>query len=191
MKSAWLPALLLLAFVCCPAQRALAQYRNETGLESSGAAPKGWDVTLGAGAAIAPRYPGADDYRAWPIPMVMVRYQDLFFIGPLGAGLNLIKADGWRAGPLIGFQYRRNEGDDPHLSGLGNIALSATAGGFVSYTTGPVQIDASARQAITHTYNGLTARLAADFRVPFDSGKYLPRCRPASAPPITSERALS
>lgn len=177
--AASMPVALWMAAACCLPGEALAQFRSEVGLEPGAArAPSGWDVTLGLGVAAAPRYPGDDRYGPWALPMVMVRYQDLLFIGPGGIGLNLLNWNGLRAGPIIGAQYRRHESDDPqHLTGLGNIPLSATAGGFVTYGRGPVEITALARQAVTHTQNGLTGRLALSYRQPL-SGKWLLRMGP-------------
>ena len=133
-------------------------------IQTGGRVPQDWDVTVGIGVGAEPTFPGASAYRASPIPLVSIKYRDLVFLGPGGLGVNVIDWRGFRAGPLLGFGHGRDQSDDPHLNGLGNIEPSANAGGFVSYTLGPVRVAGTVRQAITHASYGLTGRLQVDYR---------------------------
>ncbi len=164
--AASLPTLFVAGAICCVPAVCFGQYQSESEIQppAGAATPSGWDATLGLGLAAAPRYPGADDYRAWPAPIAMVRYRDVFFAGPQGVGLNLIDVNGWRAGPIVGVQDQRRETSDSHLASLGSIPLSATAGGFVSYAYGPFEISGLARQSVIHTQNGLTGWLTFKYR---------------------------
>lgn len=145
-----------------------AQTLSEEEIEEQGLATQpqegAWSITVGPGLAVRPIYPGASDDRLRFVPMFLIRYGDTFFLGTGGLGMNLIRRDGFRAGPVLGYEGGRKAADDPQLYGLGDISASLTAGGFVSYDYGPWQIYGTARQAITHTGNGLTAFVRLDYR---------------------------
>lgn len=133
----------------------------------------GWDFTLGAGLADAPRYPGASTRRVRLAPLVSISYGDRLFIGPLGIGVTAFRWDGFRAGPVLGFERGRSQSDDPRLAGLGDISASVTAGLFAAYARGPFAIYATARQAVTSTGNGLSGLLQMDARHAFVSARTL------------------
>lgn len=150
-------------------QSVVAQTLQEQELEQSGfgrePARGSWNVTLGAGLAAAPRYPGADTDRARLVPLGEIVYRDLIFLGPAGLGANLIDAGGWHAGPVIGLMPGRSETRDPRLTGLGDIQTSVSAGVFLRYRIGPFEVGGTVREAITHTQNGLRGLVRADYRV--------------------------
>lgn len=153
-----------------PMVAAWAQSLQEEGLEQQGlgtvATMDNWNVSLGLGLAIKPKFPGAGDYHARPIPFVSIIYGDPFFLGPSGLGMNVIDWNGLRAGPVIGFLGGRNQDDDPHLNGLGNISASITAGLFANYRLGPIEIAGTVRQAVTHSNNGLLGLVRVDYHIP-------------------------
>jgi outer membrane protein len=145
-----------------------AQTLQEELLEQQGLAQEPtlgkWSVTLGAGVAEVPDYPGGDRYRVRPVPLVSIEYDKLVFLGPYGLGLNAIQWNGLRAGPVLGFEGGRKQDDDPHLNGLGDISPSLTGGVFATYRFSSFQVSGTVRQAITHTENGLTGLLQFDYR---------------------------
>ena len=158
--------LLLLASVLPGPVR--AQMLPEEVLEQQGLgtqpASGDWNVTLGAGLAARPTYPGANGHRATIVPLFYVSYKDIAFVGPLGLGVNAINWGGLRAGPILGFEGGRDQDSSSHLNGLGNIDASLTAGGFVSYRFGPFDLAGTVRQAISHSSNGLNALVQANYR---------------------------
>ncbi len=155
-----------------PAAQAQTATQEQPGMPSSPPASKGdWDVTLGVAVAAQPIYPGAKDYWPWPTPLVSVKYRDLLFLSPDGLGMNVVDWHGLRAGPIIGIGLPRYESWDSHLRGLGDIQPSANAGGFVTYSLGPFEIDGTVRQAIVHTSYGLTGRVALSYRQPLIPGR--------------------
>ncbi len=153
-----------------PLSSGRAQSIQQQELEEQDLAPaspaQDWDVTLGTGLRVGPSYPGAarDDVR--PIPLISASYRNVLFLGSNGVRLDLIDHDGFTAGPLLGYFGGRQEGDDPHLQGLGNVEASATAGWFSTYRSGPFRATASLRQAITHAGNGLLGAAQLDYRLP-------------------------
>jgi outer membrane protein len=143
-------------------QEALEQQGLSQGQPSEGK----WDVMLGAAVAAVPGYPGASSHKARLTPLVSIGYGKLFFVGPYGLGLNAIRLDGFRAGPIIGYEGGRRESSDIALTGLGDIEPSLMAGGFAAWQPrppAPFEISATVRQAITHTTNGLTGLLRFDY----------------------------
>jgi outer membrane scaffolding protein for murein synthesis (MipA/OmpV family) len=144
----------LLGVLASRATPSLAQEQDlsEQRLEQSGllgpSSVSYWNVTLGAGAGVAPTYLGAKTYRAEPIPIAAVGFADWLSLGPSGLSMNVMNFNGFRAGPVIGYLGGRNQDNDPRLNGLGNIDVNATVGGFADYSFGPFDVFVTARQAI-------------------------------------------
>lgn len=161
--------LLLIAAIFAPTLGWAQQSLEDQSLEQQGLtrAQSGWTGSLGLGLAAAPRYPGASSDRVRPAPLISIDYDDRVFLGPLGIGVAAVRWNGFRAGPVLGFQGARRPSDDPHLAGLGDISTSVTAGLFAGYARGPLEISATARQAVSHSTNGLSGLLQVNFRHAF------------------------
>lgn len=161
--------ILAIAAVLAPTLGWAEESLGDQALEQQGLGrvPGAWNVTLGAGLAAVPKYPGASTERVRPVPLVSIRYGDRLFFGPLGIGLVAFRCNGFRAGPVLGFQRGRSQSDDPRLAGLGDISSSVTAGLFAGYARGPLAIYATARQAVTATGNGLSGLLQLNLRHAF------------------------
>jgi len=165
-------ALLALFLTALPLQ-ALAQSRAQglqlQQLEGAGLGstkPDGWSVTVGLGLADAPVYPGASQERVHAIPLFAVSYSDLLVISPFGLAVKALRLDGFFAGPVLGYEGSRRESDDPRLAGLGDIPASITGGVFAGYRLGRWEALLTARQALTHSSNGLQGLLELNYRMP-------------------------
>ena len=123
-----------------------------------------WSVTLGAGLADRPDYPGSSHYEVRPVPLIAIRYGDRITAGPLGLGVALVDWQGLRIGPLLGIEGGRRESVDPHLNGLGDISTSVTGGAFISYRVGLFDFYATARQAINDSGSGLDGLVQLNYR---------------------------
>lgn len=158
--------LLLTIAILAPTPGWTQQSLGDQALEQQGLGqgPAGWGISLGAGLATVPEYPGASKTRARLVPLVALDYDGRVFIGPLGIGVAAVRANGFRAGPVLGFERGRAATDDPRLAGLGDIPASVTAGIFAGYAAGPLEVSATARQAITHASNGLSGLLQLNVR---------------------------
>lgn len=170
---AWLPRayrahaiLLLIVAVLTPTLGRAQQSLEGQALEQQGLTrPRaGWSGTVGAGLALAAEYPGASSERARLAPLIAIDYDDRVALGPLGIGVTAVRWHGLRVGPVLGFQGGRRESDDPRLAGLGDIPSSVTGGLFAAYARGPLEISATARQAISHSTNGLSGLLQVNVR---------------------------
>lgn len=111
--------------------------------------PGDWQVTLGAGALLTPEYSGADTYDVSPIPFLDIRYRDLAFLSSReGLGVNAYQDDAWRVGPLLRWDFGRDQDDADALDGMGDVDGTLELGAFVYYTIQPVTLGLEARQAL-------------------------------------------
>jgi len=100
-------------------------------------------ISVGAGIAYVPKYPGADSYRLRGIPVFGAGYGRFFAGGDEGAGgaggavgMNLLRDSNWRLGVAlaIGFGDARRESDHPSLAGLGDIERASRFVVFGGYS---------------------------------------------------------
>ncbi|MDT9600098.1 MipA/OmpV family protein [Sphingosinicella rhizophila] len=93
---------------------------------------KGWIVTLGPGAALVPKYPGAkkDEIRFWPIVDVRRAGSEPRFETPDDSfGISLVRSRTFRFGPALNIQRGRDEEDA--ILGIGDVGTSIEGGAFV------------------------------------------------------------
>jgi MipA family protein len=168
-------SVLLIASVLAPTLGWAQQSLEDQALQQQGLTqvPAAWGASVGAGVAAVPKYPGASRERARLVPLFSLNYRDRLFVGPFGVGVAAIRSKGFRAGPVLGFERGRSESDDPRLVGLGDISTSVTAGVFAGYATGPLEISATARQAVSHSTNGLSGLLEVNVRHVFPAARTL------------------
>ncbi|HWV22087.1 MAG TPA: MipA/OmpV family protein, partial [Devosia sp.] len=57
-----------------------------------------WKITLGVGAAYAPKYEGSDKLKVGAVPLVSVAYGDFLNVDFSGATVNLLNQNGFRLG---------------------------------------------------------------------------------------------
>jgi outer membrane protein len=164
--------LLLVAILSALPLPAWSQTLPEEALEQVAPSPaRNWDITLGTGLAESPIYPGAKRYHLHPLFFGSVSYRNLAFLGPAGLGVGIINSNGFRAGPVIGYEGGRSSSDDPHLNGLHNLQPSIMAGAFVAYRLGAFELGGTFRQAITHSNNGLVGRVQLNYNTSFFTNK--------------------
>lgn len=126
-----------------------------------------WEVMLGAGGLFQPDYEGSDDYEVTPLPLLMVNYRDLVFLrGPM-LGANVLTLQGPRPGdelqigPLVRYQFGRDEDDNDDLRGMGDIDDAIEIGGFITYSTGPWSTGLTLFRDVSDAHDGLTAEISA------------------------------
>lgn len=104
------------------------------------AAKSDWDVSLGAGAALAPTFEGSDRYHVMPVPLVSITYKDMISLNATGLSAY------WRTGDLrigAGLTYNPGRTDskddgllsngDDRLRGMGDIDAALGLKAFASY----------------------------------------------------------
>lgn len=97
-----------------------------------------WTVTVGGGAQLNPRYPGADNYGIFPLPIVGIRREgtpmpfagadDSFGFGVLGRG------SAFNFGPAVRLQNKRDEEDVG--AAVGDVGTTIEVGGFAQVYLG-------------------------------------------------------
>jgi MipA family protein len=126
---------------------------------------RGWTVTAGMGAQIAPKFYGSEDYSIFPLPNFGLRREgrpapfeapdDSFGIGLLG------QESTFNFGPVGRLIAKREDSDVG--APVGPVDLSVEVGGFVQTFIGPnFRLRGELRKAITG-HDGLVGDIAADF----------------------------
>lgn len=138
---------------------------------AAGGAPTApdWSIRLGAGVGALPRYPGARDYRAVPLPDVDITYRGTIFLnGRNGFGVNAYRDRLITLGASIWMRGGRDEDDGDRLRGLGDIDTAAQARVFGRIAIGRAQLGATLARDLGGS-DGFTVdlNLSADFR-PFE-----------------------
>jgi outer membrane protein len=126
---------------------------------------RGRIVTIGLGAQVAPKYPGADSIVIAPLPRFDLRHvgDPLHFGAPdQGTGIGLL---GSRSridfGPVVQLQGKRKEKDVG--APVGNVGLTVEVGGFMeAWVTPNLRFRAEGRQGIGG-HKALVGDLSADF----------------------------
>lgn len=121
-------------------------------------------ITIGPGAQIGPRYPGADSYSLSPMPIFDLRRagDPLGFEAPdEGAGIGLLSGRSpVQIGPSLAFQSKRRERDVG--AAVGNVPFTVEAGAFVETWLGDaLRLRAEGRRGIGG-HDGWVGDLGAD-----------------------------
>lgn len=127
----------------------------------------GWRYSLGLGAFVTPRYPGASASRFQPAPLVGVSYGRFFFGSvpdanvPFGLGAYLYRGENVRVGVALSYDLvnPREASDDNHLRGLPDIDRTAHATLFASYNIEWLSVVGAVSQDVAGKHEGTTASL--------------------------------
>jgi outer membrane protein len=107
----------------------------------------GWGFSVGTGFIVSPSYIGDDDYQISVVPNIRVTYEDTFFASVQeGAGYNVVNGEHWRVGPVVRYDFGRDDdgsntfsvSDDTNdLRGLGDVDGTVELGAFMKYNMKP------------------------------------------------------
>ena len=164
---------LLYSFLTCCLVLAPTAYAQDYD-RSGPTASDGWEVTLGAGAILAPKYLGADTYGVNAVPSIRIAHGDKFFASvEEGIGYAVIDTESFRAGPLAKIAFGRDEdgsgifrisgGDTDELIGLGDIDTSIELGGFAELDFGKFTASLRAGQAVSG-HDGLVGQVGVRYK---------------------------
>ncbi|MCX5581683.1 MipA/OmpV family protein [Kaistia terrae] len=120
-----------------------------------------WNVVLGAGAMIAPKFEGSKEYKVSPVPFVSASFGDRVVVDPRGLTVNIYKTHGFSFGVRGGYDLGRKEDDSDHLQGLGDIDAGGVVGGTIAYELGAFEIYSSLEKIIGGS-DGMEAKLGMD-----------------------------
>ncbi len=121
-------------------------------------------LTLGLGAQVAPKYPGADNYGIGPMPIFDLRRPDqpiTYESADDGAGFGILGRDSViNFGPALRFQSKREEDDVG--AAVGDVGFTVEVGGFVEVLPSRnFRIRAELRKGLGG-HRALTGSLGAD-----------------------------
>jgi len=114
-----------------------------------------WQVTVGAGAGLRPKFPGSDSTEVRPIPAFEIVYADRWFASRDGLGGYVNLGDRWQLSASVAPEMtHRDESDSPHLRGLGDVDRTAIALVRASYRMGFVTATAAVSSDIADKGHG-------------------------------------
>lgn len=91
------------------------------------------NARAGIGFGTTPDYVGSDDYRLRVVPLIDIRYKDIWRLNGSVLTLTAYKNGKLEAGPLLNYRPGRSEGRNPALEGLGSIGSVFQLGAFTRY----------------------------------------------------------
>ncbi len=98
-----------------------------------------WDVVVGLGAGYGPDYEGSDNYEFSPLPILEITWNDRIYLSTgEGLGAYFYKGDQLSFKGGIGYNGGRDESDNSHLRGLGDIGGAAVLNAGLEYEIGPL-----------------------------------------------------
>jgi len=124
----------------------------------------GHTVTIGLGAQVLPKYPGADSYSFFPMPIFGFRREGTpipFAAQDEGVGIGLLgQGSRFNLGPSVALRSKREEQDVG--AAVGDVGFTIEAGGFVElYPIPALRLRGELRQGIGG-HRGLVGDLGAD-----------------------------
>ncbi|MFK7993077.1 MAG: MipA/OmpV family protein [Granulosicoccus sp.] len=139
----------------------------------------GLEVTVSAGVLSAPAYLGGDEYQTSVIPNVTLKYADRWSASLRGIRYVALSDNGWQAGPLLSYDFGREEriDDNPFaissesstdLIGLGDIDGTLELGGFVEYEARAFSAKLELIQGVDGGHDGLSGKASVSYRGQFN-----------------------
>lgn len=136
-------------------------------LEKAGRQAAEWNVMLGAGVRVEPKFEGAKDFTIIPLPMISAEFGQYVSVDPSGLTINAWQYEGLSVKGRLGYDFGRDSDDDKHLDGLGDIGASAVLGVDLSYELMPFEFKLSLDQNLGGS-DGFSAKFGTALMVPMD-----------------------
>ncbi len=128
-------------------------------------------LTIGVGAAYAPEYSGADDYKARAIPLINAKTEltpgnTLYFKG-LTAGLDHQIDERLSVGLMGSYRWERDSSDSDTLRGMEDVDAAFEIGPKVRFQANQqLGFEANVLFDTLDAHDGFTARAGADYAMP-------------------------
>lgn len=90
------------------------------------------DVSLGGGIGFAPDYEGSEDYKAVPVPVADVKFDNGMFLKLFGLNLraNLLPNSMWQLGPVYNYRGERDDVDNKAVDDMEDVDGTSELGVF-------------------------------------------------------------
>lgn len=123
---------------------------------------KDWKVTLGGGGLVMPEYEGSDEYELKALPYIDVDYRDIITLNPFtGLRYHAYKEQGVTLGFGLGYDWGRDEDENSHLNGLGDVDGTVEAQLFAKYEFGQSAVDLSFANDLADGHDGYHLKASA------------------------------
>jgi outer membrane scaffolding protein for murein synthesis (MipA/OmpV family) len=127
-----------------------------------------WNVVLGGGFRIAPKFEGADSVEIIPIPWISADFGDYVSVDPRGLTINAWQYEGLTVKGRLFYDLGRDSDDDKHLHGLGDIDAGAVLGLDLAYELTPFEVALSLDKTIGGS-DGFSVKFGATYSLEIDS----------------------
>ncbi|SDD38500.1 MipA/OmpV family protein [Kordiimonas lacus] len=118
------------------------------------------NARMGIGFGWIPDYVGSDNYRFRAVPILDVRYKEIWRLNGSKLTYTAFKTDKLEIGPLLNLHFGRKESSNKALTGLGDIGTTFDVGIFARFKRESLLIDADIRRGLG-AGQGTTIRLTA------------------------------
>ncbi|MGV7224862.1 MAG: MipA/OmpV family protein [Nitrospinales bacterium] len=90
------------------------------------------DVSVGGGIGLAPDYEGSEDYKAVPVPVADIKFDNGMFMKLFGLNLraNLLPSKMWQLGPVVNFRGERNDVENDAVDDMTKVDATGELGIF-------------------------------------------------------------
>ncbi len=123
-----------------------------------------YDLTLGAFVAAAPKYIGAEEYTALPLPLIDFKWKEhVFFNTWDGLGWNAYKTRNFRTGPVV--TYYLGSSDRP--GNVDDIDPGIRGGAFAEFAFDHYKLDMVILQSLSGGAEGLRGEIGASYGARF------------------------
>jgi outer membrane protein len=125
-------------------------------------------VVVGLGLGIVPEYEGSEDYRAVPLPIVSVKFDNEMSIQWIANTVkaNLIPSQTWMAGPIIQFIGERDNVDNNKVDRLDKVDAAFMVGGFGGIKIDQLSFGIEAMTDVADGNEGDVVRLTGGYKIP-------------------------
>lgn len=117
-----------------------------------------WNVVLGGGVMIAPKYEGSDEFDVQPLPFFTATFGDHVKIDPRELSVTLYEVGNLSFTGQLGYDTGRDQSDSDHLRGLGDIDMGGVVGATATYELGDAEFYGSISRIIGGS-DGMEAKL--------------------------------
>jgi MipA family protein len=130
-----------------------------------------WNLIVGGGFLLEPKFEGADDVEIMPIPLFMADFGPYVTVDTEGLTINAFEYEDLSVKGRVGYDFGRDSDDDKHLHGLGDIGAGAVLGLDLAYDWEPVQFTIELDKTLGGA-NGFTAEFGATYSIEFDQFEF-------------------
>lgn len=135
--------------------------------ESAGRQAAEWNVILGAGVRVEPKFEGSKDFTIIPLPMVSAEFGQYVSVDSMGLTINAWQYEGLSVKGRLGYDLGRDSDDAKHLDGLGDIGASAVLGVDFVYELMPLEFKLSLDKNVGGS-DGFSAKFGTALMMQFD-----------------------